>query len=402
MLGLPIWRTASLAWVAKAANNPLSTTVNIRTFYLCIISLFLLVGTGWVSQTHAQNPTPAPTMTVEGRIIQGTVDGSPLPSDLPVDLLLINRAEGTLFQRLRATAAADGSFVFNNVPRLDDSFLYTVITTYFGFEQNSPPLTAAEMTFIEFPVYETTSSVENVAILEGNIFIDFVGLPVGEIGENREYTISELREAELQVVLDLTLLNTGDRVVYALQQGKDQIYRNMSFALELPVGAYNIGQEGEDPSSLRFQIVDDIIPVVYDTLPIVPNRTHNIRLSFFLPYENGAVIDQIFPVNTAGILLWIPENTVEIQSDQFNLLADTEMRDGTSYLVYSQEAPLPPTQNMIFTIAGIPTLDSASQASAAKAEENNISIVPLVVAGFAVILVIIGIIWMRGSKTITE
>jgi hypothetical protein len=325
-------------------------------------------------------------MTVLGKAVVGTADGSPLPADLPIELQMVSVNQGVL-QILSTTAQADGSFVFQNVPRLGPEVFYALSAVYDGLKQYSPPLSAEamdEVGSIEFRLYETTDRVDGLQVVKGTMQIDF----------------TDVRRVGLSILLELQVFNEGDRIVYAWQNLQGQL-RPVSFYLELPVGAYGIAPEVQpDAQSQRFFIDTGTIPVVYDSLPIIPNwpTPHLIRLSFFLPYFDGAVIDQVFPVEVGNFAVWVPEDTIQVASDQFRRVEDVTTGEGKVYRVYEQDGRLAAAQNMIFTLEGIPTATIKEAAGDDSGGGSSLSGVLAVLALVFVMGAAIGGYWFWSAR----
>ena len=118
---------------------------------------------------------------------------------------------------------------------------------------------------VEFPLYELTDSLENVAASRGNLRIEFTD--VNEIG--------------VQMLLELSYGNVGDRIV---MQDPNTAEAH-SFTIELPIGARGIAPEAPPNETQRYQpiTVDGNldIPGIQDTQPLVPNWVNLMRVSFF-------------------------------------------------------------------------------------------------------------------------
>jgi hypothetical protein len=345
------------------------------------------------------------TMSVSGQLIQGTPDGLPLPEAMELELQVINISDVEVLSRHQTVSTADGSFVFADVPRyIQDDVIYTVVARYDGVEQFSDSYTAESASFIEMPIYETTSSLDDVSIAEGNFLITFLDLPA-EVATN-----TPLRQTEISILMELNLVNQGDHIVY--QHAPEGDIPSHSIGIELPVGAYNIAQQ--DPLNPRFSIEGGIIPVIYDQIPIPPGKVHRIVISFFTDYNNGAVIDQVFPVPASGLQILIPEETVQISSDHFSRQADVLASENEErYQVYEQIGTLGRNESLIFTIEGRPSrtintaqadTSSAQQRDEEETEESSgINLVLVVGISLGLFGLLIGIIiWQRKRATLAD
>jgi hypothetical protein len=187
--------------------------------------------------------------------------------------------------------------------------------------------------------------------------------------------------------------------------------------IELPAGAVGI-QPMQSENSQRYQVeMVNSIPVVEDNWPLRPQQVHEITVLYYLPYQNGAVIDQAFgfPVIDGAILL--PNDTVSFESDQFDaggefryrvtdnrlrvveLSPDEKISDSDAQLIRAHDLlkPLGAEDRVIFTLSGRPTrtIDVLNPNSAA-ASESSTNPLPYFLAGVgATLLVVAGVLWWR-------
>jgi len=230
-----------------------------------------------------------------------------------------------------------------------------------------------------------------------------------------------MNEFGLEVRLDVELLNTGDRIVANENDGEGPL--PVSVEIELPVGAFGIQpmQMQENPR-YRVEMVDGV-PVVQDTWPLRPNQAHNITVLYYLPYENGAVIEHAFdfPVMDAAVL--VPNDTVTFTSDQFDnegtiryraltgglrvteLEPGAEIRpdDGSLLSAHELTAPLRRDQRMTFTLEGRPTRtvvqagSGGATAQSVRADDDDLlDVLPYFLAGLgAAIVAVAAVMWWR-------
>ena len=206
-------------------------------------------------------------------------------------------------------------------------------------------------------LYERTTDNSSVAITWAQVLVNYA--PIREFG--------------LEVRLDLELVNNGDRIVTT--DTVSTLGWPISVAIELPAAAFGI-QPMQSENSQRYQ-VDTVnsVPVLQDNWPLRPQQVHTITVLYYLPYTNGAVIDQAFgfPVMDASILL--PNDTVSFESDQFDgvgefryrvadnrlrveeLNPDEKISDDDPQLIKAHDLfkPLAAEDRMIFTLSGRPT-----------------------------------------------
>lgn len=294
------------------------------------------VGLGPVIPSYAQQ---AATIQVEGRVERGTPNGPALPNNMLIELRAVDAANAASIQTLTTFADDEGHFVFENVPTLEGSDFYVLYTTYDGMRQNTQPLFADQMRFVAFLVYEVNPEPVGIEIIGGSIQIDeFAEITDG--GTN------------LVVVMQLDVVNRGDYIVYDLET-------RTSLSLELPVGAFGVDEVTSEraPTLTYLQIEDGTIPIVRDTIPLIPGwPTHTIRLTYLVPYPDSAVLDQPFPVRVSGLRVWVPAETVYVDSTLISLAQENQplSPERPLYNVYEQNRALAPNESLVFTLQGDP------------------------------------------------
>jgi|GEM_PF-688667 mono/diheme cytochrome c family protein len=349
---------------------------------------------------------PGEVLAVTGRLIQGTSNGDPIPADQPVSLFVLD-GTGAELVSMETTADADHTFRFEDVPR-SRSYIYIVWVNYDGIPQGAQihPIQGDEDEIAtDVTLYERTDSHDTVGVTWAQVLLNYA--PMNEFG--------------LEVRLDVELLNTGDRIVANENDGEGPL--PVSVEIELPVGAFGIQpmQMQENPR-YRVEMVDGV-PVVKDTWPLRPNQAHKITVLYYLPYENGAVIEHAFdfPVMDAAVL--VPNDTVTFSSDQFDnkgtiryraltgglrvteLEPGAEIRpdDGSLLSAHELVAPLRRDQRMTFTLEGRPTRtvtrtgSSGATAQTSRADDDDLlDMLPYFLAGLGVAIVgVAAVMWWR-------
>lgn len=342
-------------------------------------SLFFVMLMGiCFSTVHAQE-----NFVLEGTVIQGTADGTPLAADLPLRLQIIS-VEGAERHTFDTTADSAGKFSFASVPRYDDGSLYVVSTQWAGIQQTSIPMTFAEITPpFEFRVYEITSDLSNVVANRGNLRIEF----------------TDVNQLGVQMLLELNYANLGDRIVLA-NPGTTQA---TAFTVELPVGAFGVAPEEAPGLVQRFVPIETInglpIPGIRDTQPLVPELPNVMRVSFLVPYEDGAVIDMRFPFALADLALFVREDTVSIESDLLTLSTQTETSSGRVYYIYEQTTDLQPNAPFKFSILGEPTQTVRVPTVTTTTSEGDSSTAVVIVILLAALLVFFSVvIWVLRAR----
>lgn len=353
--------------------------MKIRTLGLLLLAWLMMGGALAVAQDNA-------SLTVQGRIVQGTSDGNPLPANLPIELQIVDVDIARSSFSQTVLSQADGSFIFENVPQVDDRDFYLLYATYAGVKQRSQPLYANQVNFVSFPLYETTTALDAVEIISGVMQINRFALLQGS-GVN------------LEVVMKLQVMNRGDRIVY---DPAAAIPHAMRF--ELPAGAYGVNEvmvEGETLKTLAIE--DGAIPLVYDLLPLNPlwPRAREIWVTYLLPYGQAAIIDEPFPALLNNFEVWVPQDEVYLSSEVLSATDQTVSvaSDLPPYVVYEQNRPLAAGESLVFTLQGSP-INSLQQTPAqlAYASDKDSSSTVLLVVGIAGVLILLSGIWVFNRR----
>jgi len=347
--------------------------------------------------------TPTETLTVSGRLLQGTSGGETIPGGLPVELYALDM-HGQIAGTYQTESAGDGSYVFENVARgAASSYLLSV--RYADVTQGAqiPAIQGDEQALSkDITLYERTTDPANVTVTWAQLLVNYA--PIDQFG--------------LEVWERVELANTGDRIVTTDQTaGPNGWY--VSTQLELPTQAFGV-QPMQAEGSNRYEVeVVDGVPTVRDTWPLRPGQVQTITLAYYLPYENGAVLDQAFsyPVMDATVLT--PNDTVELRSDQ---LAAGEWRyrigeDGVHLAelgpgesvnpekdfalvsAHDLKSPLGADERLIFELVGKPTrtvelMAAAPQGKPSSGGSTNTLPIVLAMAGM-LIIGLAGVLYLR-------
>lgn len=340
------------------------------------------------------------TLTVRGKLIQGTGGGATIPPQQPVELYALD-PNGTVVGIYDATCDGDGAYEFAEVAR-GEGFLYLVRTDYADVPQGvQTPAIQGDETEVsaDVTVYERTADRSAVAISMARILVNYA--PINEFG--------------LEVRLDLELINTGDKIVAS----DDLAERGwpISVEVELPVGSFGIQpMQSEGSDRYQVQMINDQIPLVQDTWPLRPDQRHTITILYYLPYDSEAVIDQSFgyPVMDASVLL--PNDTVSFESDQFdtggefryhvlsgglrveelNPNASVDSDDRTLIKAYDLLQPLSAEDQVVFTLKGRPTYTVDVMNPSAQPDSGGSNPLPFLFAGAGLAVIVMGgLLWWR-------
>lgn len=273
-------------------------------------------------------PTPAAdaaqTLTITGRIANGTAGGGVLP-DARVTLFIQTPSQ---IDRRQTTADAAGAFEFADVPRLVDAG-YVAVVAYRERAFSSPPAGAGDASTLDLPltIYELTEDPATLAITGVTARITAIG-------------------KQMEVQQTFVLRNGSDRAYTTSQETGDG--RFLSVVVSLPPGAQVLGFD----VPTRY-IVDEARFAVADTLPVLPGRDHVLTLSYLLPYDAaGAVIEQPLHYRLDGdlrLLTW--PDSLRLTSQQV-AETGTDAIEGRSYRVFTGALNLPEAGVLRYSLAG--------------------------------------------------
>jgi hypothetical protein len=342
----------------------------LKPLYLFRFS-FLLLTLLLLGKTSAQEG-----FTLQGQLIQGTLDGAPLSDGLSLTLNILD-ANGELITSQNAISQANGIFNFDNVPMYPDHF-YVVTANWAGIEQSSYPVKYEALPeILEFPLYEVNDQLSEVVSNGGNLRIEF----------------TDVNQVGIQMLLELEYLNLSDRIIISDQA-----------IVELPVGAYGIAPQQAANTVQRFRIIESSsnlpIPGIVDTQPLVPTWANVLRVSFFVPYQNGAVMDMRFPFAVTNFGVFVREDTVSVESSILSLTDEQQTSSGRIYRLYEQTQPLAPNEPFLFTLLGKP-VQTVRPSPGGASDSSTSSTTFLLIFGVGALIVFIGLMtWlMRARQT---
>jgi mono/diheme cytochrome c family protein len=359
-----------------------------------------------VPESGTPEGTPQGTLTVRGRLIRGTVDGAPIPPGLAMQLYALD-VNGNLIGVYETTSNDDGSYQFQNVTRAAGD-VYLVQVEYADVPQGAQisAIQGDEQSITrDVTVYERTTDPSSIAITWMQILINFA--PINQFG--------------VEVWLRLELANTGDRIVTTGETAGPNDWF-VSVKMDMPVGSFGIEPMQTEGSDRYVVDVVDGVPVVSDTWPLRPGQAHSITIAYYLPYSNGAVLDQAFnyPVVDASVL--VPNDTVTFKSDQFDpegvwryridhggvrvteLQPSEQINPDTDFTLvksYDLIKPLPANERLIFDLAGRPTrtINLMSPASVSATGTDHTLPIALAAAGVTVIA-LAGVLYWRQRRMV--
>ncbi|MEB2286855.1 MAG: cytochrome c [Anaerolineae bacterium] len=346
------------------------------------------------------------TLTVQGRLVQGTAGGEVIPAGLPMQLYALD-VHGNLAGIYESESAEGGAFTFEDVARAVGN-IYLVQVTYDGVAQGAqvPAINGDEETVTQdITVYERTTDTSTIAITWAQMLINYA--PIEQFG--------------LEVWLRLELANTGDRIVTLDETaGPNNWY--VSVEIDLPPAAFGIQpMQAEDSQRYTVEVVDGV-PVVRDTWPLRPGQVHTVTVAYYLPYEDGAVIDQAFgyPVVDGAVLL--PNDTVTLSSEQIDEAGAWRYRVSAGGVRVTELAPdekinpdkdfslvkehpltksLAADERLVFELVGRPTRTASVMATSPASGGSDTNAVPLLLAVAGVLIIgAAGLLWLRQRRTL--
>ncbi len=341
------------------------------------------------------------TLTVQGRLMQGTAGGEAIPAGLPMQLYALD-VHGNMAGVYEGESGEGGTFTFENVARAVGN-MYLIQVTYDGIAQGAqvPAINGDEETVTQdITVYERTTDTSTIAITWAQMLINYA--PIEQFG--------------LEVWLRLELANTGDRIV-TLDETAGPNNWFVSVAIELPPNAFGI-QPMQAEGSQRYDVeVVNNVPIVRDTWPLRPGQVHTVTIAYYLPYEDGAVIDQAFgyPIVDGAVLL--PNDTVTLTSEQFDetgvwryrvaadgvrvteLAPDEKIDPDKDFSLVKEHLltkPLAADERLVFELVGRPTRTISVMSASPSSSDSETDAVPLILAAAGLLIIgAAGVLWLR-------
>lgn len=289
------------------------TTRRAVAMYTRRLSLANLADIGETLPTATAEVGPASsTGTITGQIINGSSTGA-VPNGMAVRLII----ETAIRLETRDTVAdASGSFTFNDVPfALQNRYL--AITLYRDrrfFSKIAIVDPAQNSLTLPIAIYELTEDPSVVKLSA----VDVRALPVQlpEVGSG------------LQITQTFVYTNTSDRAFTTSRRVREQAYA--SLLVLLPPGSVVLAINDPD----RYALVQDQFALI-DTAPVLPGDNNIVQLVYFLPYEDGAIVEQ--PINNAfeGMFtLKIAPTSLAVSGAQLTRTGE-ETIEGRAFAVYS-------------------------------------------------------------------
>lgn len=307
----------------------------------------------------ADNPD-IPRGQITGTVIHGTAGGQ-LPDDLVVQLQYGNENDGIQFAQ--TTVNDDFTYTFTDIP-LTSAYNYSAGVAYReryfsnGILEGHPE----DIDYnLPITVYDLTDDPFVVSVSHIDILID--PITVADVGRG------------LRVAQRIRYNNSSDRLYTTGRLFGDNI--EPSLLIQVPVGALITSGTANN----RYLIVEDLESVV-DTYPVSPGDTHEIYVEYFVPYTDGAIIDQPFNNAVAGDVVINLPPSLQVVGEAFT----EQPADSPDFDTYSGQISIQPNQSLIFEVTGDP-FSTTSSGERIVATDSFVPLLIIVIVAIAVIVV---------------
>ncbi len=314
-------------------------------------------------------PAVTPTsLTLRGTVTNGTA-GNFVPADTVVFLRYGSVAAG--LKTLQTTVKPDGTYEFTNVPYAADAG-YVTFVSYLGNNFTSNVLTADTAVGGDLPimVYDPTEDPRLVTISQ--IDMDIETQTVANVGTG------------LVIGQTITYHNGSDRV-FALPAQSGQVA--VSLLIQMPPGAVML--QVDDPS--RY-IMADKQGAIIDTLPVLPGD-HVVNFTYYLPYSNGAVVDQPFTNAIKGtVTVRLAPTHLRLLDERFTL---KPIAEGEAFHTYTAQIETPYNDSLRYEISG--ALTPPTTTDNPRLVTSN-TLVPVLLGLLLLVIVVTGFLIIRARQ----
>ncbi len=318
--------------------------------------------TGDDAATTAETAEEPDTIAVTGQVTNGTAGGS-IPEGVEITLHMFDPPAFTE-TTLTGALAVDGTYIFTDVPHMEGR-VYLLSVEHDGV-------------FFSTTVYEVTDPTDLTLDTTLEIFETTADPTV--LNYNAGVMRVTFSHFGMEVAQVLSLTNSSDRLFLT-----DEVFaenQRVALRIPLPPGAAGVSFEPGMQGTRFFTSEDE--SVVLDTQPVRPGRS-DIFFSYFIPYEDGAIIEQEITYPFAGAFhLLIEASQVQVAGDMFTRAGERVDMGGAAFDAYVAQLNLAPGEVLTFTLSGTPDAVSALQESQQPASQG---LPPLVI-----ILIVAGVV----------
>lgn len=318
------------------------------------------------------NLSAAEAGTISGRVTNASLGGS-VPPGLQVTLFAFDPALDVPGQ-FTVTADADGRYAFDDIA-LNPAAQYVTSALYrdrvftSGLIAPSPDVDRIELPLI---LYELT---EDPAVVE----VAGVVTQVSVVGEN------------LEVAQVFSFRNTSDRAFSTSEATENG--RAISVVVSLPPGSL---VAGFSDNQQRYVVLPEQYLVV-DTAPVLPGEEHIVQVVYYIPYSEGAIIEQ--PINYAlngPVRVLLNPPTAQIRSEQFAFLGE-ETIGATTYQSYGGDLALAEGSVIRYEVGG-----SGAARLSDSIPTSSLPVLVIVVVAVEGALLVGLVLWMRQRRNVSR
>ncbi len=310
----------------------------------------------------AVDVAPPEQISLFGTVINRSAGGT-IPIGAPVTLHMFDPpdfAETTL----QGEVGPDGTYRFEAVPYVADRvYLLSLQYQDVFFSSTIYQLGDTGQATIEttLEIFETTDDPAALRFTSGIMRVTFsqFGMEVAEV---------------------LSITNDSDRLYLTDETVSDN--QRVALRIPLPPGAAGVGFE-PGMQGTRFLMNEDET-VILDTQPVRPGRD-DIFFSYFIPYTDGAIIEQEVTYPFSGPFhLLIEAGQVTVSGSGFEGGGERVDMGGRAFDAYVSRLDLPAGGAISFTLSGRPQLAAAGSTAQAGGGLSPL-VIGLIIAGVLLI-----------------
>jgi len=305
-----------------------------------------------------------------GVVEQGTAS-STVPLDTIVQMQYGNTRNG--FKLVETTISEDATFTFEDIP-LTNTFTYSLGAVYRDrlytstIVEGHPEDTEYNQTIT---IYDLTDDVFVLSVSKIDMYIDPINVP--ELG-------SGLRITEV-----INYNNSSDRMYTtgkAIGDGREAV-----LLIQIPVGSIITSDEANG----RYINAQDLDAII-DTYPVRPGDNHSIFVEYFVPYEDGAIIDQPFNNIIDGEVNITLSNGLTIVSEDFSQSDDSD--PSKKLTTYTGTLNIDTKPSLVFEVTGNPFVTTSEDESIVTSS----TLFPILVGTIVLVVILIFVIITVASR----